>query len=255
MNLDKSERIELKGSSSYSTNSTAAFLVADKKGKTYTVRIPRKCENVELLTHTRRRFCCNCARNMICGGTCTHMRFICMNILKISEDQLKEFQNGQRLDDEYLQRAQLRCEEVVDTHAASEESVRSEDRHDEPYEEYVRVEVPAQQRTSISLPSCRHRYEFRHHRPFYAYRHELICAEKCRITRSKSRHTCTYPAYSTDLADLVRNCDRVRPKRRDRLKGCIIPTISRTPLHCALRANNLCAPPTSQLRYRYTTRS
>ena len=242
--------MELNGSSPYSTEATAAFLVAGKNGKTYTVFIPRKCGNAASSTHTTQRFRCNCACNMICGGICTHMRFICLQVLKMSEDQVHDLENGQELDDKYLQRVQIYPTVAPDSPDRTCDTAQNITRAPQDAHLYARtLHKPAQMRDHCATrPLSQLNVRQLSHAP----RASLDATSHLRCGHVPTHPLqapsfIAHPAHSTHTSpnsirrpDTLRKCERYRPKRRDRLKGHDVHISSHAHiLHAHLWAENI----------------
>ena len=246
MNDYKSETMELKGFSPYCSETLAAFLVADKNGKTYTVRIPLTCEETASSSKPAARFRCNCARNLICGGVCTHMRYICLQALGMSEDQLNDLKNGQELEKKYLEKAQLRVTQELDlksTAANVRNEVRLVNRTNTPSAKEITVPAtPERAAPEISPHQLNHvrkceRTQPRSHSTLTPYTHQRAIAMNCQSADPNHLRT---SKYSSGELDAPRTCDPHRPRRRDRLKSCVtlirnntLSSIARVQTRCA----------------------
>ncbi len=98
----KKERMYFMGRAATSSQSAAAFIVTGQSGKVWTVTIPSTDSSLVDSSSRMNRFRCNCPDNIIRRGTCKHMLFVALRVLKISEEQLVGLENGKELDIHFL---------------------------------------------------------------------------------------------------------------------------------------------------------
>lgn len=117
------------GRAAATSDAAAAFIVTGQSGKVWTVTIPRADMTAAASSGRMSRFRCNCPDNIIRRGTCKHMLFIALRVLKISEAQLEVLEDGHELDlyflNDILSKVTTEADEQYTAPAAMKERLKA----------------------------------------------------------------------------------------------------------------------------------